>query len=81
MSNGGEVRMRGPCNSAVGGGKINQILQRWRRRALRENKGENDLHFWDQSIAHYRALPVRRPASPAAAEWTGPLEPAILARY
>lgn len=63
MSNGGEVRMRGPCNSAVGGGKINQILQRWRRRALR-NKGENDLHFWDQSIAHYRALPVRRPASP-----------------
>lgn len=43
-------------------------------------KGENDLHFWDQSIAHYRALPVRRPASPAAAEWTGPLEPAILAR-
>lgn len=47
---------------------------------LSGNKGENDLHFWDQSIAHYRALPVRRPASPAAAEWTGPLEPAILAR-
>lgn len=31
---------------------------------LSGNKGENDLHFWDQSIAHYRALPVRRPASP-----------------
>lgn len=59
------------------GGEINQFLQRWRRRALRNIKGENDLHFWDQSIARYRALPVKRPVFPLD-NGLHRLEPAIL---